>query len=337
MNLITRNNYEAYFLDYVEENLSPELIAELMLFLENNPDLKEDLDEFEIHNLIPSKIILSEKDKFKKTENSVSLNNYEDLIIAEIEGENSTETSAALYLFLENNPKAQSDFNTYQKTKLAAPTIVFEHKKSIKKKEGKVIPMYWWYSSAAAVIIILFLIKGFNFNDNIETNPIANEEKEIIIKEAQKDPNIEKRDYELEENNLANVDMKIAPKNIKQKNKKKTTPKIIVPQKEVLEINLADKSQEEIKDSILPAVKDEKPIEEFFYSDNVVITYEDDAPIKDEIKTPPSRFKIIKEILNQRVKKKFLQQEKDKNGETTAYAINVAGVGFSKGKKKNKQ
>ena len=51
MSLITKNNYEAFLLDYVEGNLSPEHTAELMLFFENNPELKEDLDDFALLTL----------------------------------------------------------------------------------------------------------------------------------------------------------------------------------------------------------------------------------------------------------------------------------------------
>ena len=49
MTLITKNNYEAYMLDYVEEKLSPELTNELMLFLENNPEIKMEIEKSEIH------------------------------------------------------------------------------------------------------------------------------------------------------------------------------------------------------------------------------------------------------------------------------------------------
>ena len=44
MSNINRNNYEAFLLDYVEQNLTAELVAELMLFLEQNPDLKAELE-----------------------------------------------------------------------------------------------------------------------------------------------------------------------------------------------------------------------------------------------------------------------------------------------------
>ena len=40
MQHINRNNYEAFFLDYHEGNLSDGLKKELLLFLDNNPDYR---------------------------------------------------------------------------------------------------------------------------------------------------------------------------------------------------------------------------------------------------------------------------------------------------------
>lgn len=44
---INSHNYEAFFLDYHEGNLSPQQVADLLLFLEQHPGLKQDFDSFE--------------------------------------------------------------------------------------------------------------------------------------------------------------------------------------------------------------------------------------------------------------------------------------------------
>jgi len=51
MEKINRHNYEAYFLDFSEGNLSSRQIAELEEFLDENPELRAELDEFEIFEL----------------------------------------------------------------------------------------------------------------------------------------------------------------------------------------------------------------------------------------------------------------------------------------------
>ena len=113
MNLITKNNYEAFLLDYVEGNLSPEHTAELMLFFENNPSLKEDLDDFEILTLTPPALEM-DKEELKIEESIVSLATFEDAIIAEIEDENTADQSAALFLFLKENPSKKHELVAYQ-------------------------------------------------------------------------------------------------------------------------------------------------------------------------------------------------------------------------------
>ena len=44
---INRNNYEMYFIDYLDGVLSPDLVSELLLFLDENPDLKEELSDLD--------------------------------------------------------------------------------------------------------------------------------------------------------------------------------------------------------------------------------------------------------------------------------------------------
>jgi hypothetical protein len=54
MEKITRHNYEAFFLDYLEGNLSEKLNIELKVFLAQNPDLAVDLEDFENVSLEPA-------------------------------------------------------------------------------------------------------------------------------------------------------------------------------------------------------------------------------------------------------------------------------------------
>ena len=51
MEKISRHNYEAYFLDFAEGNLSAIQIRELEEFLRENPELRSELDDFEIFEL----------------------------------------------------------------------------------------------------------------------------------------------------------------------------------------------------------------------------------------------------------------------------------------------
>jgi hypothetical protein len=334
MSLITKNNYEAYLLDYVEENLPPELVAEFMLFFEKNPELKEELDEFELHELVPLEIVLEDRVSLKKGDKSVALDNYEELIIAEIENENTTKISKELHSFLAKNPNKQADFITYKKTKLEAPVAIFDDKKSLKKKERKVVQMYWWYNSAAAAVIILFLLNVFT-NSEQEKLPIANKE-EIILPEIDNKEEIFPNELAVDENKVTVVKEKNSIKDQKPKQIIKESSDNFVPEKKK-EVVLSDNSNEVIEsaiDSILEEIIKELPIEEIQYADNVKITYEDDPAAK--VPKAKNRFKTVGQFLTKPLRKKFLTQDVDENGEVTAYAINFAGFSFARNKRKIK-
>ena len=212
MSLITTNNYEAYLLDYVEENLSPELVMELMLFLEQNPILKEELEDFEIHALKPASVPLFDKSELKKDNSVITLANYEGLIIAEIEGDNSIEESTALMLFLNQNPTINKEYLAFQKTKLVGSTILFENKKALKKKTGVVIFINWMYSSAAALVIILLSLNWFTKEEPIYT-PLS-DKTEIEVSVNDFDENILAGSIILEEKQLVRIEKSI-PKQVK--------------------------------------------------------------------------------------------------------------------------
>ena len=63
---ININNYEIYFIDYFDGNLPEEVVAELMLFLEANAELKEEFESFENINLTQDKIVFEDKSSIKK-------------------------------------------------------------------------------------------------------------------------------------------------------------------------------------------------------------------------------------------------------------------------------
>ena len=350
MSLITKNNYEAFLLDYVEGNLSPEHTAELMLFFENNPELKEDLDEFDMLTLDVPETELKNKEALKVDEDKVTALTFDDFAISEIEGLNTEEQTAALKAFLAKNPVKQKEFEAYQNTKLVGADTIFENKAAL-KKDKKVIPLYWWYSAAAAVILMVFLLKGINFGGEKPVDVLANDVKT----EIQTTPKNNKQGVEEvipEENLVANkeavedvIDQKDSPKQIDNKTNKK--PQQIVPEKindapELLAEENKIKQTDNLKDTatLTPKTLKEESIEpqedEFLYADDVVIVFEDDEPQNKDDNTvaattkKPTKFDAVAAAVKQQVKEKWLTKD---NGESI-FALNEGGVfGFLKGKK----
>ena len=78
---INIHNYEAFFLDYHEVNLSPQQVADLLLFIEQHPQFKEEFESFENIQLEVSDAKFITKSLLKHNTNI-----SEDMLINSIEG-----------------------------------------------------------------------------------------------------------------------------------------------------------------------------------------------------------------------------------------------------------
>lgn len=166
--MINRENYEIWFLDYAEGQLSTKQVRLLMAFLEENPDLKEELEAFVIVELPKTSVSYAAKSELKQTGELplVNLQNYDDYLIGKIEGDLSNNDQEGLDRFFENHAEKKSDLNIYQQLKLKPDyTIRYRKKRSLKKRNRR-IPIYY-ATGIAAGIAILFILSGvFNPADN---------------------------------------------------------------------------------------------------------------------------------------------------------------------------
>ncbi len=117
---ITRHNYEAYFLDYAEGNLGDDDAALLMVFLEANPDLREELETFAPTALTASGMadVTMDWSSLKMPASGDSANR-ELLYFKAVEGiltENDKATLASLIA----NAAYKKEYELWQKLKLAA-------------------------------------------------------------------------------------------------------------------------------------------------------------------------------------------------------------------------
>jgi hypothetical protein len=137
---INRDNYEAYFLDYHEGLLSPEMVKEVLLFVELNPDLKKDFTEFEAVSLqAETNIVFEKKSSLKKNQifatSAIYELNYEEYLVAECEGLLTDEQLALLDEFISINPQFEKDRKLFALAHLPVPNeIIFEAKDTLKQK-----------------------------------------------------------------------------------------------------------------------------------------------------------------------------------------------------------
>ena len=137
---INRDNYEAYFLDYFEGQLSPEMVQEVLLFVELNPDLKNVFSDFEAVTLTgEDDIVFEKKSLLKKNEISATtlINelNYVEFLISETEGLLTPEGINQLDEFVKLNPSIGKERALYALAHLPAENeFVFEAKETLKQK-----------------------------------------------------------------------------------------------------------------------------------------------------------------------------------------------------------
>lgn len=129
---INKNNYQAFFLDYHEGNLSPQRVADLLLFIEQHPELKEEFENFENFTLEDlSSIKFENKSNLKK---QITLENKDDYFIRSVENTLNTTEKSLLTNFIKQHPQYLYDLELFNKTKLPVDdSIKFENKNALKR------------------------------------------------------------------------------------------------------------------------------------------------------------------------------------------------------------
>ncbi|HTA27520.1 MAG TPA: hypothetical protein VK809_07025 [Bacteroidia bacterium] len=153
---ININNYEAYFLDYHEGSLSPALVKELMEFISQHPELKEEFESFEQVTLTDRENInFDKKELLKKSVTGINAANFDEHAIQFVEGTLPVCLQNELKTFISQNPQYKKELELYSKTKLVPDTnIVFEDKDLLKKGKKRSVVLFYWSAAASVAIII---------------------------------------------------------------------------------------------------------------------------------------------------------------------------------------
>ena len=165
---INQDNYEQFFLDHKEGNLSPEMEKELADFLEANPDLGSVLEEFDPSPLPIEEIINSSlKKRLKKNihpTRHINEDNADEWMIRDIEGLLDDTEESEMKEFLSLNPAYGYDYKLFGYTKLIPDlSISYGRKNELKKRAVllQVSRLAWLIPAAAAVILLYIGIRFF--------------------------------------------------------------------------------------------------------------------------------------------------------------------------------
>jgi len=164
---INRENYEEWMLDFIEGSLSAVDEAEVRNFLDRNPDLKTELEEFESATLVPEDVVLNDKVTLKKdSSEQTGLNRNEYLFIKKTENGLTVEEQQEYDVLLMTNPDAQKEQHLFDKTVLKADTNVYFSQKN-RIKRVTLIPFLSKENfnrvAAVAILILIFSVSWFVF------------------------------------------------------------------------------------------------------------------------------------------------------------------------------
>lgn len=176
---IDRNNYEHILIDYFDGRLSPIETACLMMFLEENPDLREDFEQFECIKL-EGEPRCSFHDKAQLNRHIVPEGtliteaNYLQFFFDDAEDTLDANSKSALQSFLQKNPSLHREYYSWRNAHLIPETIVFEDKASLRRTI--VVPLYrrvGAWASVAAVLALIFVAGVLISQFNKEATPPA--------------------------------------------------------------------------------------------------------------------------------------------------------------------
>jgi hypothetical protein len=156
---IDRSNYEIWFTDWNDGNLNSLQIDQLKVFLSENPDLREEFNDFNSMNLFPSAISFNKKEHLKKSPSDISRSQFDYLCAAYVENDLSGSQQTELKEIIDMYPDKKKTFDLIQKTRLVPPKINYKHKDLLLKRTAfqKIIRFSIIGLSAAAAVALLIV------------------------------------------------------------------------------------------------------------------------------------------------------------------------------------
>lgn len=180
---ININNYEVYVIDFIDGLLNEIDTANLLIFLDQNPALKE---EFEIL-INSSKLTPFEHNSFDSSSllkpTNINVNNYDEKLIALIENDLSKSEKEVLLSEINKFPELKKVYELFIKTKLIPDSkILFNNKSILIKTPYRIVSKYSKISAIAALFIAVIIVFYF-FNNFHSKNQFTNSEVNVKAKQ----------------------------------------------------------------------------------------------------------------------------------------------------------
>ncbi|MGC8802343.1 MAG: hypothetical protein ACP5PS_01005 [Bacteroidales bacterium] len=159
---INTDNYIEIFIHYFDGQLTAEESVELMQFIAQHPHLQKEFEQMQTVFLKPSeaeKVNFTHLLKDINQRNEVNEYNFEELCIAELEGDlHNAVLRRQLYQWINAHENNQKIFALYKQTKTHPDEkIIFPHKKILKKPE-KSVTLPWVFRSIAVAASVTLVV-----------------------------------------------------------------------------------------------------------------------------------------------------------------------------------
>lgn len=173
---INRENYEVWFIDFIDGKLSNEARMELNAFLQANPDLKEELNTFEELNLEPSAISCDLAERlYKKESDLMEISRPDYLLVKQMEEGLSDEEEKELAAMIREDESFIRRGVEFQHSRLTSGTISYEGKFTLLQK--RILPLWLNPGRIAAAVAAAVLLLAL-WNSSLLFTP---EQDELVL------------------------------------------------------------------------------------------------------------------------------------------------------------
>ena len=176
-----RTNYEIWLIDYLDGKLNPHQERQLISFIDENPDIREEFEELSHYIVKPDETSFTSKDILKKSASDLSESQFEFLCVAASENDLSAEQRDEIQSVISGNPGKKNTFELINSIKLVAPDIRFNKKSSLRKltTNQKVVRLSVIGLSAAAGIAVMISLFNVSVKNKDVIRPLTSINKTI--------------------------------------------------------------------------------------------------------------------------------------------------------------
>jgi hypothetical protein len=172
---INRQNYEIWFIDFIDGKLDEKAKKAFYVFLDANSDLAEELHNFENIKLVPEAVLFSRKENLHRSEaDLMGIDTADFLLIKQMEeGLNSNEEKE-LAGKIKKDESLIKKGEEFQLSHLSAELSEFPNKKSLLRRDlVNVYSIAVRVASVAAVLVLLMIAYQWRLKFSISEKPVA--------------------------------------------------------------------------------------------------------------------------------------------------------------------